>query len=77
MAVTYRQAGVDIDLADSLIERIKPLAAKTRTSHVLEGIGGFAGLAPQPARRHGRAYLGQRYRRRGHQVEGRVAMNKH
>ena len=48
MAVTYRQAGVDIDLADSLIERIKPLAAKTRTSHVLEGIGGFAGLCSLP-----------------------------
>src|SRR6478735_1788937 len=48
MAVTYRQAGVDIDLATTLIERIKPLAAKTRTSHVLEGIGGFAGLCSLP-----------------------------
>ena len=48
MAVTYRQAGVDIDLASSLIERIKPLAAKTRTPQVLEGIGGFAGLCSLP-----------------------------
>jgi phosphoribosylformylglycinamidine cyclo-ligase len=48
MAVTYRQAGVDIDLASSLIERIKPLAARTRTPQVLEGIGGFAGLCSLP-----------------------------
>jgi phosphoribosylformylglycinamidine cyclo-ligase len=49
MAVTYRQAGVDIDEANSLIERIKPLAQKTRTPHVLEGIGGFAGLCSLPS----------------------------
>lgn len=49
MAVTYRQAGVDIDLATTLIERIKPLAARTRTPEVLEGIGGFAGLCSLPA----------------------------
>lgn len=49
MAVTYRQAGVDIDEANSLIEKIKPLAAKTRTPHVLEGLGGFAGLCSLPA----------------------------
>lgn len=48
MAVTYRQAGVDIDEANSLIERIKPLAARTRTPFVLEGIGGFAGLCGLP-----------------------------
>lgn len=48
MAVTYRQAGVDIDLATTLIERIKPLAARTKTPYVLEGIGGFAGLCSLP-----------------------------
>lgn len=49
MAVTYRQSGVDIDEANSLIERIKPLAARTRTQHVLEGLGGFAGMCSLPA----------------------------
>jgi len=49
MAVTYRQAGVDIDEANTLIERIKPLAARTRTPFVLEGIGGFAGLCSLPS----------------------------
>ena len=48
MAVTYRDAGVDIDAGDALVERIKRLAAPTRTPHVLEGIGGFAGLCALP-----------------------------
>ncbi len=48
MAVTYRQAGVDIDEASSLVDRIKPLAARTQTQHVLSGIGGFAGLCRIP-----------------------------
>jgi phosphoribosylformylglycinamidine cyclo-ligase len=49
MAVTYRDAGVDIDEANSMIERIKPLGAKTKTKFVLEGIGGFAGITGIPA----------------------------
>ncbi len=48
MAVTYRQAGVDIDEAAALVDRIKPLAQRTRTPHVLSGIGGFAGLCKIP-----------------------------
>jgi phosphoribosylformylglycinamidine cyclo-ligase len=48
MAVTYRDAGVDIDAADSLIDRIKPLARATRTAEVLEDVGGFAGLCSLP-----------------------------
>jgi phosphoribosylformylglycinamidine cyclo-ligase len=48
MAVTYRDAGVDIDEANSMIERIKPLGARTKTPFVLEGIGGFAGLCGLP-----------------------------
>jgi len=48
MSVTYRDAGVDIDAGDALVERIKRLAAPTRTPHVLEGVGGFAGLCALP-----------------------------
>jgi phosphoribosylformylglycinamidine cyclo-ligase len=48
MSVTYRDAGVDIDAGDALVERIKRLAAPTRTPHVLQGIGGFAGLCGLP-----------------------------
>ncbi|MCO4743635.1 MAG: phosphoribosylformylglycinamidine cyclo-ligase [Proteobacteria bacterium] len=40
----YRDAGVDIDAADALIERIKPLAKSTTRPGVLGGLGGFGGL---------------------------------
>lgn len=40
----YRDAGVDIDAADALIERIKPLAASTSRPEVVGGLGGFGGL---------------------------------
>ncbi|HMJ15309.1 MAG TPA: phosphoribosylformylglycinamidine cyclo-ligase, partial [Polyangiaceae bacterium] len=47
--VTYRQAGVDIDAGDALVERIKPFARATRIAEVLEDVGGFAGLCALPA----------------------------
>jgi phosphoribosylformylglycinamidine cyclo-ligase len=42
--LTYRDAGVDIDAGDTLIERIKPFAKRTLRPEVLAGIGGFGGL---------------------------------
>jgi phosphoribosylformylglycinamidine cyclo-ligase len=48
MAVSYKDAGVDIDAGDALIERIKPLAQKTRSPLVVDGVGGFAGLCALP-----------------------------
>lgn len=51
MALTYRDAGVDIDEGDRLVELIKPFAKKTLRPEVLAGIGGFGGLfAMDPAR---------------------------
>lgn len=41
---TYRDAGVDIDRANSFIERIKPLIKTTSRREVMSGIGGFGGL---------------------------------
>jgi phosphoribosylformylglycinamidine cyclo-ligase len=41
---TYRDAGVDIDAGDALVERIKPFAKRTMRPEVLAGIGGFGGL---------------------------------
>jgi phosphoribosylformylglycinamidine cyclo-ligase len=49
MAITYRQAGVDIDAGDELVERIKPFAKATRIAEVLSDVGGFAGLCRVPA----------------------------
>jgi phosphoribosylformylglycinamidine cyclo-ligase len=46
--LTYRGAGVDVDAGDELVERIKPLAARTRIPEMLSGVGGFAGLCGIP-----------------------------
>ena len=40
--LTYRDAGVDIDAGDELVERIKPLAKRTLRPEVMAGIGGIA-----------------------------------
>ncbi len=47
--VTYKQSGVDVEAGDALVERIKPLAARTRIPEMLGGVGGFAGLCGLPA----------------------------
>jgi phosphoribosylformylglycinamidine cyclo-ligase len=49
MALTYRDAGVDIDAGDELVERIKPLARSTRIAEVVDDVGGFAGLCALPS----------------------------
>ena len=43
-AVTYRDAGVDIDAGNALVDAIRPLAKATMRTGVLGGIGGFGGL---------------------------------
>lgn len=48
MALTYKDAGVDIDAGNALIDRIKPLAKSTMRPEVLGGIGGFAALCRIP-----------------------------
>ena len=47
-SLTYRDAGVDIDAGNDLVERIKPLVATTSRAGVLAGIGGFGGLFELP-----------------------------
>jgi len=48
--LSYRDAGVDIDAGDALVERIKPLAKRTMRPEVLAGIGGFGALVELPKR---------------------------
>ena len=48
--LSYKNAGVDIDAGDALVERIKPLARKTAREGVLAGIGGFGALFEVPKR---------------------------
>ncbi len=49
-ALSYRDAGVDIDAGDALVERIRPLAKRTLRPEVLAGIGGFGALVELPQR---------------------------
>ena len=48
--LSYKDAGVDIDAGDALVERIKPLAKKTLREGVLSGLGGFGALFEVPKR---------------------------
>lgn len=47
-SLTYKDAGVDIDAGNALVDRIKPLVAATHRPEVLSGLGGFGGLFSLP-----------------------------
>ncbi|MDT8310812.1 MAG: phosphoribosylformylglycinamidine cyclo-ligase [Methylophaga sp.] len=47
-SLSYRDAGVDIEAGNTLVERIKPLAAKTKRPGVMAGLGGFGSLFELP-----------------------------
>jgi phosphoribosylformylglycinamidine cyclo-ligase len=47
--ITYRDAGVDIDAGEELVERIKPLVRRAQRPEVLAGIGGFGALVELPS----------------------------
>jgi phosphoribosylformylglycinamidine cyclo-ligase len=55
--LTYRDAGVDIDAGDELVERIKPLVRRAQRPEVLAGIGGFGALVELPVGRWKRPVL--------------------
>jgi phosphoribosylformylglycinamidine cyclo-ligase len=48
---TYRDAGVDIDAGDELVERIKPAVKRSMRPEVLGGLGGFGALVEVPLHR--------------------------
>ncbi|ALP52505.1 hypothetical protein Tel_04715 [Candidatus Tenderia electrophaga] len=48
-SLSYRDAGVDIEAGNDLVEVIKPVAARTRRPGVLTGLGGFGALFEIPA----------------------------
>jgi phosphoribosylformylglycinamidine cyclo-ligase len=50
--LSYRDAGVDIDAGEALVERIKPLAAATFRPGVVTGLGGFGALFELPLERY-------------------------
>src|SRR5574343_926868 len=47
-SISYRDAGVDIEAGDALVENIKPFAKRTMRPEVLAGIGGFGSLFEVP-----------------------------
>jgi phosphoribosylformylglycinamidine cyclo-ligase len=55
--LTYRDAGVDIDAGDELVERIKPMVKRTMRKEVLAGIGGFGALIEVPLDRYRKPVL--------------------
>jgi phosphoribosylformylglycinamidine cyclo-ligase len=55
--VTYRDAGVDIDAGDELVERIKPRVKRSMRREVLGGIGGFGALVEVPLDRYRKPVL--------------------
>jgi phosphoribosylformylglycinamidine cyclo-ligase len=50
--LNYKSAGVNIEAGNALVERIKPIAAKTRNAGVMAGLGGFGSLFELPLDRY-------------------------
>lgn len=48
-SLSYKDAGVDIDAGNALVERIKDVALRTRRPEVMAGLGGFGALCKIPA----------------------------
>lgn len=55
--LSYRDAGVDIDAGNRLVENIKPIATQTNRQGVLAGLGGFGALFELPLERYKRPVL--------------------
>ena len=56
-SLSYKQAGVDIDAGAELVERIKPIAKRTKRPGVMSGLGGFGSLFELPLDRYKKPIL--------------------
>ena len=52
MSMSYKNAGVDIEAGNRLVDNIKPLAKATYREGVMSGLGGFGGLFELPLDRY-------------------------
>ena len=75
--LTYKQAGVDIEAGNQLVERIKPIAAKTRTAGVMAGLGGFGSLFELPLERYKQPILVSGTDGVGTKLKLAVKLNQH
>jgi phosphoribosylformylglycinamidine cyclo-ligase len=57
LSTTYRDAGVDIEAGDALVDRIKPAVKRSLRPEVLGGIGGFGALVEVPLERFRRPVM--------------------
>ena len=55
--ITYKDAGVDIEAGDELVERIKPAVKRSMRPEVLGGLGGFGALFEIPVERYRKPVL--------------------
>ncbi len=56
-SITYKDAGVDIEAGDELVERIKPAVKRSMRPEVLAGLGGFGALFEIPIERYRKPVL--------------------
>ena len=76
-SLSYRDAGVDIDAGNTLVERIKPHAASTRRPEVMAGLGGFGALFEIPTDRYQQPVLVSGTDGVGTKLKLAMDMNKH
>jgi len=76
-SLSYKDAGVDIDAGNALVEKIKPYAAKTRRPGVLAGLGGFGSLFELPLDRYSQPVLVSGTDGVGTKLKLALAMNSH
>ncbi|WP_455375071.1 phosphoribosylformylglycinamidine cyclo-ligase, partial [Kaarinaea lacus] len=75
--MSYKDAGVDIDAGNALIEKIKPHAARTMRPGVLAGLGGFGSLFELPIDRYRQPVLVSGTDGVGTKLKLALAMNFH
>jgi len=75
--LTYRDAGVDIDAGNSLVENIKPLVKNTFRPGVLTGLGGFGALFELPTENYKKPVLVSGTDGVGTKLKLALEMNKH
>ena len=76
-SLNYRDAGVDIDAGNALIDRIKPIAKQTVRPGVLTGLGGFGALFELPLDKYKKPVLVSGTDGVGTKLKLAIEMNKH
>lgn len=76
-SLNYKSAGVDIAAGNELVERIKPIAAATRTAGVMAGLGGFGSMFELPLDRYQQPILVSGTDGVGTKLKLAIDLNKH